>query len=143
MNHLLALDLEVFLVTLRALAPIQAPELDYARGELRWFLQEMLKWVLDEDVRRRWFTAPVQWEVGQLLGNVELALGDTPTPRGLTEQELRLLRLTLDGRTEPEIANELSLSPPVVTRAMNGVFRKLGVTSAGEANVVAVAEGIV
>ena len=47
----------------------------------------------------------------------------------LTERELQVVRLVVDRRTNPEIAEALFLSPKTVETHMRNVFRKLGVSS--------------
>ena len=47
----------------------------------------------------------------------------------LTERELQLTMLVVDRKTNPEIANELFLSPKTVETHLRNIFRKVGVPS--------------
>jgi DNA-binding CsgD family transcriptional regulator len=47
----------------------------------------------------------------------------------LTERELRLARLVVDRKTNPQIAAELFLSQKTVEAHLRNIFRKVGVSS--------------
>ena len=53
------------------------------------------------------------------------ALSKSP-PDALTEEEIRILRLLADGRTNPELAEELGVSTRAVRYQLDRIFRKLG-----------------
>ncbi|MDQ3957246.1 MAG: helix-turn-helix transcriptional regulator [Actinomycetota bacterium] len=70
------------------------------------------------------------------------------TPRGpvmgrargwdaLTAAELRVVRLVMEGLTNPQIASRLFVSAQTVKTHMKNVFRKLGVSSRAELAAVA------
>jgi DNA-binding CsgD family transcriptional regulator len=50
----------------------------------------------------------------------------------LTEAELRVIRLVMEGLTNPQIAGRLFVSAQTVKTHMKNVFRKLGVSSRAE-----------
>lgn len=57
----------------------------------------------------------------------------TGQPRQLSMRERDILALLWDGKSQKQIAADLSLSPKTVTTHMVGVYRKLGAHSAVEA----------
>jgi DNA-binding NarL/FixJ family response regulator len=59
------------------------------------------------------------------------------TPFGLTSRELEILRLLVDGRSNPQIAEALFISPRTVQTHLTNLYAKLGV--AGRAGAVAFA----
>jgi len=61
-----------------------------------------------------------------------------PTPYGLTDRELAVLRLLAAGRTNAQIGAELYISPKTAGVHVSNIFRKLGVS--GRVRAAAVAE---
>jgi two-component system NarL family response regulator len=61
----------------------------------------------------------------------------------LTPREMSALRLMADGRSNKEIANELSITERTVKTHLGHLFEKLGVTSRTEAIKVATRRGLV
>ncbi len=61
----------------------------------------------------------------------------------LTPRELTTLRLMADGKSNKEIATELSISDRTVKTHLGHLFEKLGVTSRTEAVKVAARRGLV
>ena len=59
-------------------------------------------------------------------------------PAGLTEREVEVLRLVAAGKSNPEIAEALSIALNTVTHHMTNIFNKLGVANRAEAAVYAV-----
>lgn len=57
---------------------------------------------------------------------------------GLTDREMDVLRLVVDGKTNQEIGNALGISDKTVEKHLEAVFSKLGVASRTEAAVRAV-----
>jgi DNA-binding CsgD family transcriptional regulator len=66
----------------------------------------------------------------ELLATGETVRKRTPdTLTELTAQEAQIARLARDGRSNPQIAAELFISPRTVEWHLGNVFGKLGITS--------------
>lgn len=61
---------------------------------------------------------------------------------GLTERELAVLRMIINGSTNPEIARTLSYSPSTIRNDASAIYRKLGVRTRPEAAARAIALGL-
>jgi DNA-binding CsgD family transcriptional regulator/tetratricopeptide (TPR) repeat protein len=123
------------------------------QGLLRMTLTMVAQRTLDEDVRVRWFRGPVGRELSRLAG----PLGEAPaTGNGggglgaparsgleLAEDEVRLLWLLIEGRTNREIAEELDESEDVVRRRLAEIYARIGASSRAEAAALAFREGVV
>ena len=66
-----------------------------------------------------------------------------PATHGLTPREQEVLRLLAQGRTNPEIAGELFISPRTVGKHVEGILAKLGVESRAAAVGQALRHGLV
>ncbi|MEE8045508.1 MAG: LuxR C-terminal-related transcriptional regulator, partial [Dehalococcoidia bacterium] len=69
-------------------------------------------------------------------------VGKTLYPAGLTSREVDVARLLIDGKTNPQIAEELFISPNTVLRHVSNIFGKLDVSSRTEAAIKAVELGL-
>ena len=73
--------------------------------------------------------------------------GSTPTDAasgaGLSQRELEVLRLVAQGKSNPEIADDLVISVHTVVRHANHIFAKLGVSNRVEAAAYAHRHGLV
>jgi DNA-binding CsgD family transcriptional regulator len=67
---------------------------------------------------------------------------DPAAAAGLTPREAEILRLLVAGRTNPEIAEALFLSPRTVSTHLTHVFAKLEVTNRAEAIAFALRRGL-
>ena len=64
-----------------------------------------------------------------------------PSPVGLTQRELEVLRLLAQGKTNRAIARELVVSEKTVASHVSHIFTKLGVTSRSAATAYAYDHG--
>ena len=103
--------------------------------------------ITDEDVRVRWFRGPLGRELSRLTGTShETVIDDTASAPGaaeLGEADTRLLWLLIEAKTNREIASELGVSEDVVMRRLAEMYARIGVSSRGEAAVLAFREGMV
>ena len=105
--------------------------------------------ITDEDVRVRWFRGPLGRELSRLAGTpngegevVDEATGSLPGP-GLGEDDTRLLWLLIEAKTNREIAAELEVTEEIVARRLAEMYARIGVSSRGEAAVLAFRERMV
>ena len=59
----------------------------------------------------------------------------------LTEREMNVLQLVVDGLSNPQIAETLSYSPSTVRNDLTAIYRKFGVATRAEAAAIAIREG--
>jgi two-component system, NarL family, response regulator DevR len=71
-----------------------------------------------------------------------LIQGDDRDNAGLTERELEVLRLLVDGLTNRDIGRQLYLSSDTVKTHLGNAYRKLGVTSRTQAVAVVLQRGL-
>jgi DNA-binding CsgD family transcriptional regulator len=65
------------------------------------------------------------------------------TPFNLTDRELEVLRLLVDGKSSKEIADALYISPRTATTHVGNILAKLGVNSRSAAVAIAFQHNIV
>jgi DNA-binding CsgD family transcriptional regulator len=96
------------------------------------------------EIANRAGAEPLAQEALALARRGRLELGDDMKPVrdeadrfGLTEREREVLRLIAEGRSNPQIASELYISPKTASVHVSNIIRKLGVSGRGEAAAVA------
>jgi DNA-binding NarL/FixJ family response regulator len=145
------LNLDVVLPSARAILTCESEEEhDMIRGLLRMMLTMVARRTLDEDVRVKWFRGPIGRELSSLAGasgdGEDISGRDRESAQdgaGLGEEDVRLLWLLIEGRTNREIAHELEVSEHVVARRLAEIYARIGVSSPGEAAAFAFREGVV
>jgi DNA-binding NarL/FixJ family response regulator len=120
--------------------------LDTVEREYHAALNDWLQAALGEVDYRR---IQVAGETLPLDDAIELALSppaDSTPPRGnhpLSRREQEVLRRIVDGRTNQEIAADLSISPTTVATHVASILNKLGVASRTAAATLAVRQHLV
>jgi DNA-binding NarL/FixJ family response regulator len=145
------LNLDVVIPSARAILSCGSEEEhNMIRGLLRMMLTMVARRTLDEDVRVKWFRGPIGQELSSLAGASDDA-EDGPesddesagTGGDLGDEDVRLLWLLIEGRTNREIARELEVTEDVVARRLAEIYARIGVSSPGEAAAFAFREGVV
>ncbi|NQW17319.1 MAG: response regulator transcription factor [Chloroflexi bacterium] len=82
----------------------------------------------------------------KLIGDYMSRTGGTaenPTIQSLTQREIEVLRLIVDGKTGREIAEDLNISPNTVERHRQNIMGKLGLHNRTELVKYAISKGLV
>ena len=66
----------------------------------------------------------------------------TAYPHDLSQREVEVLRLVVEGMTDGEIAKELYLSPRTISTYLSSIYNKLGVNSRAAAAAITVRSGL-
>ena len=136
---------DVLLAVARCLAGVNDQKAQSFRTETRVILQRVAEATRDDDVRARWFRAPIQAELTKLVGAAPMVALDQPRkdlPRGLTERQAEVLRQVTSGQTNREIAAKLEMTEQSIAEELEGIFVTLGVSTKGQATAVAVMGGV-
>jgi DNA-binding CsgD family transcriptional regulator len=141
--------LRILLPVASVLMATGAPEWEGGvRPHLRRTLAMIAQRTVDEDVRVRWFHAPIGTALTQLAGPLEdlsdLTSGDQPADErdGAQRADVELLRSLVQGKTNREIAEELGIEEAAVTRRLGELFATIGVSSRAEATAFAFHERV-
>jgi DNA-binding NarL/FixJ family response regulator len=109
------------------------------RERLQLLLPLVAQRITDEDIRVRWFRAPVGRELARLAGPPADAGQASSEPRAsFSEEEAGLLRLLTQGRTNREIAEETGEPEESIARRLAELYVKIGVSSRAAATATAV-----
>lgn len=136
---------DVLLAVARCLAGVDDEKALRFRTETRVILQRVAEATRDDDIRARWFRAPIQAELTTLVGAASTVALDQPRkdlPRGLTERQAEILRHVTSGQTNREIAGQLELTEQSIAEELERIFATLGVSTTGQAAAVAVMGGV-
>lgn len=103
------------------------------KGELPQTIIEAVRGVARGE--QGWVSRPI---AAQIAAWTQQKPGQTE----LTDREMQVLRLVVEGKTNQEIGLALEISEKTVEKHLESVFTKLGVSSRVEAAVYAVREGL-
>jgi DNA-binding CsgD family transcriptional regulator len=112
--------------------------------------------IADEGVARRWFESPAQRELVELAGGADASRAMIrSTPGSLIQQrlpklqldlnpeELELVRLMMEGRTDAEIASAVGCEEAEVRSRLEKVFARMGAPSRSVATLYAFMAGVI
>jgi DNA-binding NarL/FixJ family response regulator len=80
--------------------------------------------------------------LGFLKGDAAIAPAAPAPPAALTLREADVLRLLARGRTNKEIAQELTISVSTAERHVANIYRKIGARGRAEATAYAITNGV-
>jgi DNA-binding CsgD family transcriptional regulator len=121
--------------TLMALAELSA--VDGEPGEAARLLDEV------RSIAAPLGAAPLLSRADALSSQLAVTSARIGTSSRLSNREIEVLRLVADGRSNPEIADELFISPRTVTTHLTHIFAKLEVESRAEAVALALRTGLI
>ncbi len=78
-----------------------------------------------------------------LQAAIEQRMGPATYPAGITEREMEVLKLAVQGHSDKEISDLLFISPRTVNAHMRNMFAKTGSANRTELSVWAVGQGVV
>ena len=94
-------------------------------------------------MRAEWFKSETGQELARLAGRVAVQNDGRTEGHGLTEDDSRLLRLVVEGRTNHEIAEEVGVDEQIVARRLAELFVRIGASSRAGAMVAALTGGLI
>ncbi|MGE5225474.1 MAG: AAA family ATPase [Planctomycetaceae bacterium] len=135
------LHLDVLLPAARVLKGTDAPEWEMVRPIVQMSLAMIAQRTIDESVRVRWLRSRAARQMIELAGPIDMV---TPTPDGErpSEDDLRLLRSLVQGKTNGEIAEELGVDEHAVTRRLGELYATIGVSTRADATAFAFRERV-
>jgi DNA-binding CsgD family transcriptional regulator len=134
--------LSILLPVARVLRAVGAPEAEAVLGYVGYVAAMIAQRTLDESIRVRWFRGPLGREVTELIGTSDVHAGSVVNPDDADAADQTLLRSLVRGRTNAEIANDLSIGEDDVVRRLGELFAKIGASSRAEATAFAFRERV-
>jgi DNA-binding CsgD family transcriptional regulator len=133
--------LEILLPAARTiLSHGDAEEKAHVTAELQLLQGLIAQRTLDDEVRAAFFKSTVGRELAELTGARTDALQAAATESAegpMSEEDLKLLRLLMEGRTNREIGEELGIEVPAVGQALAAMYARVGANSRAEATAMA------
>ncbi len=139
------LNLDILLPAARVLMETGAPEWEaFVRPHVHRSLAMVAQRTIDEDVRVRWFRGPIGAEMAALAGSIDVvgSKASETNGQGPAGDDRLLLQCLVQGRTNREIAVELGIDEPAVTRRLGELFATIGVSSRADATAFAFRERV-
>jgi DNA-binding NarL/FixJ family response regulator len=95
--------------------------------------------IVDEQIRTRWFRAPVGSALADLAEAGASLTRHTPEEevQGIDERDAELLRLVVEGLSNEEIGQRLGIAETDVTRRLTATYAKIGASSRADATAFA------
>ena len=140
------LNLDIVLPAARALmVGGNSDERQAVGSRLRRTLAFVSQRILDEGVRVRWFSGPLGRELRDLVGPLPATPMTQPGPESampeLSEDEVQLLNMLVDGHTNREIGEALGLDSGEVATRLGKFYARIGTSSRAEATAFAFRSG--
>ncbi len=137
------LYLDVVIPVASVFQATEAPEWGSLRPYLQLILAMIAQRTLEEEVRVRWLRGPIGSELTRLAGPI----ATVPSPgegegASVDEADTELLQSLVQGKTNREIAEELGIDEPTVTRRLGELFARIGASSRAEATAFAFHERV-
>ena len=112
------------------------------RPYVQFSLAMIAQRTMDEDVRVRWLRGPLGSEMAALAGPIEAAATSGADADERADADTLLLQSLVQGKTNAEIAGELGIDEPAVTRRLGELFATIGASSRADATAFAFRERV-
>jgi hypothetical protein len=97
---------------------------------------------MDEVVRVRWLRGPLGSEMVALAGPIDAVAASNGDGDAPADADTLLLQSIMQGKTNAEIAEELGIDEPAVTRRLGELYATIGATSRADATAFAFRERV-
>lgn len=133
--------LEILLPAARAILAGGSPdEQQQIRAQLQIVQGQIAQRTLDDEIRATFFKSAMGRELAELAGGAAEPLAARSTDRTeqkLADEDMRLLRLLMEGRTNKEIGAALGMDATGVNQALAALYARIGADSRAEATALA------